>query len=826
MTRTTFVLRYAASSIVLVAMGALSAGLPTLAAAREIPQQVLHVPGLAQPADILIDHWGVPHIYAKTESDAFFVQGFNAARDRLFQIDLWRRRGLGTLSEVFGPSYVEQDRASRLFLYRGDMQTEWQRYSPDAQQIATRFVAGINAYIDWLKQHPEQMPYEFRKLDYQPAKWAPEDVVRIRSHGLTRNLTSEVARANVACKAGLAADELRVGLQPPWQTQVPDGLDPCLPKDVLKVFDLATRNAVLTPAALSHASDGTAAHASTLALISNDTAAGEDRIEDPDETSEGSNNWVVAPGKSATGRAIMANDPHRAYSAPSLRYIAQISTPTLNIIGAGEPSLPAVSIGHNGTIAFGLTIFNIDQEDLYVYQLNPDNPGEYRYGDGWEPFRVIHETIDVRGGAPVPVDLTFTRHGPVIDVDADHHRAFAVRSAWLEPGMSPYFGSVGYMRARTFAQFQHSMLNWGAPTENQVYADVHGNIGWVPGGLAPKRPNWDGLMPVPGDGRYEWAGFWRGDQLPSLYNPKQGYFTSSNQMNLPDDYPYRERKLGFEWTNGSRHERIDEVLKALPKVSLEDSERLQNDLVSIPAQRLVALLAPLSSDDPDTHAALALLKGWGGEVRADSAQAALEEVWFSRHLGKAFKAALLSQTAAATFGAPDPAVMLDTLEHPDQRFGTGAAAKRDAVLLKSLGEAWTEMRSLEGADATQWQWGKLQTNLNAHPFAAIVDDAMRAKLNVGPLARGGDPFTPNQSTYRVNDFVQTNGPSFRVVVDVGNWDNSRAINLPGQSGDPDSPHYRDLAPLWLKGAYFPLLYSRKAVEAATETKLHLVPASQ
>ena len=781
------------------------------AAADEVPVQTITLAGLSQPTDILIDRWGVPHIFAANESDAFFVQGFNAARDRLFQIDLWRRRGLGELAEVFGPAYVEQDKATRLFLYRGDMNAEWKRYGPDAKPVATRFASGVNAYIDWLAAHPDQMPYEFRKAGYWPTKWSADDVVRIRSHGLTRNLTSEVARAKVACHSSLDADSVRFGLQPAWKPHMPEGLDPCLPDDVLKVFTLATQNVRVTRESLK------SADASTTVIAATDN---------PEEVTEGSNNWVIAPDKSATGRAIMANDPHRAYAAPSLRYIQQISTPTLDIIGGGEPSAPGVSIGHNGAIAFGLTIFNIDQEDLYVYQLNPDNPGEYRYGDGWEPFRVIHETIDVRGGAPVPVDLTFTRHGPVIDVDADHHRAFAVRSAWLEPGMSPYFGSVGYMRARTFAQFQHSMLNWGAPTENQVYADVHGNIGWVPGGLAPKRPNWDGLMPVPGDGRYEWAGFWRGDQLPSLYNPKQGYFTSSNQMNLPDDYPYRERKLGFEWTNGSRHERIDEVLKALPKVSLEDSERLQNDLVSIPAQRLVALLAPLSSDDPDTHAALALLKGWNGEVRADSAQAALEEVWFSRHLGKAFKAALLSQTAAATFGAPDPAVMLDTLEHPDQRFGTGAAAKRDAVLLKSLGEAWTEMRSLEGADATQWQWGKLQTNLNAHPFAAIVDDAMRAKLNVGPLARGGDPFTPNQSTYRVNDFVQTNGPSFRVVVDVGNWDNSRAVNLPGQSGDPDSPHYRDLAPLWLKGAYFPLLYSRKAVEAATETKLHLVPASQ
>jgi penicillin amidase len=265
------------------------------------------------------------------------------------------------------------------------------------------------------------------------------------------------------------------------------------------------------------------------------------------------------------------------------------------------------------------------------------------------------------------------------------------------------------------------------------------------------------------------------------------------------------------------------VLKSLPKVSIEDSERLQNDIVSIPARRLVALLAPLSSDDEDTRAALAMLKGWDAHMGADSPRAALEEVWLSRHLGRTFKEAVLPKNAAASFGAPDTAVMLDTLEHPEARFGDNAQAKRNAVLMSSLHDAYVEMRHLQGDDASQWQWGKLQTNMNAHPLADVVDADMRAKLNVGPIGKGGSAYTPNQSTYRANDFRETNGPSFRVVVDVGNWDGSRAVNLPGESGDPDSPHYRDLAQMWLDGQYFPLLYSRKAVEAATEKRVHLVP---
>jgi penicillin amidase len=778
----------------------------------KVPSEIIPLPSLRQPVEILIDHWGLPHIYAKNEADLFFAQGFNAARDRLFQIDLWRRRGLGQLSEVFGPAFLEQDKATRLFLYRGDMDKEWAAYSPDAKQIAEHFVAGVNAYIDWLAHHPDRVPWEFKELNYAPAKWSADDVVRIRSHGLTRNLDSEVARSRVMCAADLKSDEVRLGLQPPWQPQLPPGIDPCLPKDLLKVFALATQEVRLTPAALK-------ATASTDSAPAVETA----RSEQPTENFEGSNNWVIAPWKSATGRAIMANDPHRAYSEPSLRYISDLNAPTLHVIGANEPALPGVSLGHNDWIAFGYTIFPIDQEDLYIYELNPANSNQYKYQDRWEPFRVVQEEIKVKGQVPVLADLTFTRHGPVIYIEKGKNRAFAVRSAWLEPGMAPYYGSVRYMRARNFDQFKKAIEYWGAPTLNHVYADVKGNIGWVAGGLAPIRPSWDGLLPVPGDGRFEWAGRWKGEQLPRVYNPVSGYITTSNEMNIPSDYPYKERKLGFEWANSSRHQRIDEVMSKAHKLSIEDSVHLQNDQVSIPARRLVALLKPLSSDDPKTKAALGLLTNWNASVDSDVPASALHEVWFSRHLGRDFKCAVLSQSAADAMDAPDPAVMLYVLEHPEGRFGGNAAKKRNQLMLTSLRSAYEEMEKLQGPDARQWNWGKLQYNLSEHPFAAIVDDATRAKINVGPIEKNGSPFVPSQSAYRISDFRQMGGPSVRMVVDVGNWDNSKAVNHPGQSGDPDSPHYRDLAQMWRNGQYFPLLYNRKVVENATEKRIKLVP---
>ena len=787
------------------------------ACAADPPAETVTVPGLSQPVEILVDRWGVPHVFARNEDDVFLGQGFAAARDRLFQIDLWRRRGLGRLAEVLGQEMVEQDRAARLFLYRGEMEPEWRAYSPtrglEGRRIAERFVAGVNAYVDWLAAHPEKLPWEFRKLGYRPAKWAAEDVVRIRSHGLTQNVRSEVERAKTACLAALEADQVRVRLDPPLAPSLPDGLDPCLPNDVMKVFELATR-AVRLPSRGAPAEPGDAAS--------------------PAEAFDGSNNWAIAPSRSATGRAILANDPHRAYSAPSLRYIAHLSAPGLDVIGAGEPALPGISIGHNGTIAFGLTIFAIDQADLYVYELNPESPREYRYRGAWEPMRVVREEIAVKGAAPAVVELAFTRHGPVVHADPATRRAFAVRSAWLEPGTAPYFGSVGYMRARTFEEFRKALRNWGSPPENQVYADVQGHIGWVPAGMTPIRPNWDGLLPVPGDGRYEWRGFVRGDDLPRAFDPREGWLATANEMNLPAGYPWKERRVGFEWSNPSRRARIGEVLSALGKVSLQGSMRLQNDRLSIPARRVVAVLrrvaperipALLAAGAPQekARAGRELLSGWDAVLSPDSAPGALFEVWFSRHLGRAVREALLSKAAAEVVTRIDPGVVVDALETPDARFGESPAEARDRLLLRTLAAAYAETEKLLGADPPRWRWGRLHTNLVEHPLSGLVEAAQRARIDVGPLEAGGSGYTVNASGYRASDFRQTGGPSFRMVVDVGNWDGSRAVNHPGQSGDPDSPRYRDLAERWSRGEYFPLLYSRDAIEKATERRIRLVP---
>ena len=770
------------------------------------------VEGLEEPVEILIDRWGVPHLYASSPYDAFFAQGFNAARDRLWQIDLWRRRGLGLLSEVFGPAYVDKDRAARLFLYRGDMHREWLAYGSDTKRVVRAFVAGINEYVETTRRDSSLLQEEFRVMGYEPALWSPEDVSRVRSHGLYNNLASEVQRALVLRDFGPKVEEIRKRLEPPHEAVVPEGLDlDRIPDDVLEVYDLAT-----TPVEF----DGGISR----------LAAG---------VMEGSNNWGVSAGSTATGRPILANDPHRAQSVPSLRYIVHLCARGMDVIGAGEPALPGVSIGHNGKIAFGLTIFSIDQEDLYVYETNPETPSEYRYGGRWEPMEIERQKTPVRDQEPVEVELKFTRHGPVIYEDSEEHAAFAVRAAWLEPGMAPYLGSVDYMRAGNWDEFLAAMNRWGAPGENQVYADTDGNIGWKPAGLVPRRPNWDGLLPVPGDGRYEWDGFLDMDELPAELNPPRGWIATANEMNLPEGYTNEENKISFEWYAPFRRERIQEILSENGSFSLQDSVDLQTDYLSIPARRIVARLDGLRPENPKVGKALEFLRSWDCMLAADSAPAALFEVWYRCYLREALLRRVLSgvvpedRVADATTAVMPPEdqtgdarLELELVENPDGRLGPEPEKILEKIMLSSFEEAVLHLERLLGPDWEAWEWGELHHAFLAHPLSSLVGEETRKRLDVGPAPRGGSGDTVGNASYRVEDFRQTGGSSWRVVIDVGQWDDSLAMNSPGQSGRPGSPHYSDLFTEWAGDGAFPLLYEREKIEAVCERRILLKPGKR
>ncbi len=797
------------SSAAVALSWALSASAATSTA---VQVQNWNAAGLNAPADIVIDHWGIAHIFAANIHDAFFLQGYNAARDRLWQIDLWRKRGLGLLAKSLGPAYVDQDRAARLFLYRGDMQKEWAAYAPDSRQWVTAFVDGVNAYVAQVRSGVRPLPIEFKLTDSRPDTWQPEDVLRIRSHALVSNVASEVARARVVCAGGLKADALRRKVEPlGHKVAVPAGLNPCdVPADVLKDYLLGTKQVDFS--ALSKS----APHAELSAP--RQLAAALEA-----QSTEGSNNWVIAPSRTATGRPILANDPHRQLGVPSLRYIVALNAPGLNIIGAGEPALPGISLGHNDNIAFGLTIFSVDQEDLYVYELKKNDPDSYRYRSGWAKMQVVRESIEVKGGAAREVELRYTRHGPVLKLDAANNRAFALRTVWNELGLAGYFGSSRLLMAKNWDEFKAAVNAWGAPPENLVYADVQGNIGWAAAGRAPKRKNWDGLMPVPGDGRYEWAGFQGKDVLPSNFNPPAGFFATANEMNLPAQYPNEQNRIAFEWGDRSRIDRLNELLGAKTKETLADSMAIQTDVLSTQSRRAVALLAAVSSQNAALAQALSVLKAWNHEESTDSVAAAIYEVWATKYLGKTTVAKAAPQAARKLIGSGQLQAVIEYLEHPDGALGADPKAARDTILLESLQGAVDELTQRLGADMTTWAWGRLHRASFEPAVAVLADPEWRAQMSVGPLQAPGSGSTPRAQAYRTSDFSVVGGASVRLVMDVGAWDNSVAMNTPGQSDDPMSAHYRDLFPLWAQGSYVPLRFSRAAVDADAEELIHLSP---
>ncbi|PSL00534.1 penicillin amidase [Murinocardiopsis flavida] len=760
--------------------------LPTMAAPAAGTQarpEVIPLKGLAESARIVVDDWGVPHIYAQSKRDAFFAQGMNAARDRLFQIDLQRKRGLGLLSESFGPDFVEQDRANRLFLYRGDMAAEWASYGPGARDHAERFTSGINAYIDWLEDHPERLPPEFEKFDYLPSRWKPEDVVRIRSNSISLNVETEVARSFAACRGDVGGFDKVLALQPEHASSVPDGLDPCaVPDDVLADYHLATAGVDL----------------------SGPKPAAEPR---PDPAAGGSNSWVIAPERTATGRPILAGDPHRAVTAPSLRYMAHLSAPGMDVIGAGEPSLPGVSMGHNGTSAFGITIFAADQKDLYVYEMHPDDPNRYRYGDGWEEVTTVSEKIPVAGGGTRKVDLRFTRHGPIIATDGD--MAFAVRSTWSEPGTAAYFGGLELMEATDFGEFRDAVSGWGGPPLNFSYADTGGDIGWVAGAVVPDRKGYDGLMPVPGDGGYEWDGTLDGGELPSVRNPDQGFFATANEFNLPEGYP---EDVGFEWPSDYRQERITDKLAADGSATIADSVALQYDELSLSAVQLKPLLDGLEGKG-DTAEALELLADWDSRVSADSAGAALYETWLMRHLGPAYYREAAPSLASLVPSTLHTKTVVAAMEAPESWAGRNPEATRDRILTESLAAAYKDVAERLGPDPAQWRWGDLHKGEFRHAAYGSVES----------FSAGGSGDTVHASNYNPADFTQGSAASFMMALDVGDWDASRAMNAPGQSGDPRSPFYRDQVGPWQEGEFFPLLYSRSEVMRNADHVLLLRP---
>lgn len=700
----------------------------------------LKIPGLQRPVTVLRDPWGVPHIYAQNQHDLFFAQGFVTAQDRLFQMELWKRVGQGRLAEVLGSEYLQRDINARLLAYRGSMADEYASYAPDARQILEAFTEGINAEIARrLAPGGPGLPLEFQLAGLKPEPWKPQDcLTRMAGFPMTRNSVAELLHAKLVTLIGAKKASELLGLDPPVT------LDPAPGEDLSKLSPELLRNLQGSDSSMALAPE----FAADLRLF-----------DVPATDNWASNNWVVSGKLTASGRPLLCNDPHRTIDKiPSLRYVVHLVAPGWDVIGATEPGSPGIEDGHNQHIAWGWTIFGMDQQDLYLEKLDLADPLRYKTENGWQRMRVEKSTFHVRGQPDVTVELKFTRHGPVLWEDVPTHRALALRWIGAEPGTAGYLACLTLDRAQNWQQFEAAVQRWRLPSHNIVYADVDSNIGEHSVGMEPIRKNFTGTLPMPGDGGYEWAGWVPVRALPHQFNPPSGFAVTANQRMIPENFPY---KVGYEWAEPFRANRITEVLSADTttghKITLEDMERLQADVTSLPARALLRLLPAAISGSSDPAAEMLL--HWNAVVDRDSPAAALYELWQGEIEEQMLHRLAPENAWQALRGHIPLTVVLQHLEHPDVKtLGADPAAARNELLRDTLHVAADHLKSLQGPDPSAWSWGRLHTVTFHHVLELLPGG--KPVFNVGPVPRPGDSFTVNAAYYRGDDFEQLAGPSF------------------------------------------------------------------
>ncbi len=768
------------------------------------------IAGLQEPVEIIRDQWGINHIYAKTQRDLFFAQGYAAAQDRLFQFEIWRRQATGTVAEILGERELKRDIGTRLFKFRGDMIDEMNHYHEEGEEIITAYTDGVNAYIEHALQAPEKLPIEFKLLNILPQKWTPEVVIS-RHQGLLGNIGQELQIGRAVAKIGAEKVKDLLWLHP----KEPNiDLDPSINKELLSDDILELYNAFRRRVRFEK--DDIIPEYQASNQVETLLALGEPG---DDPFSIGSNNWVVSGNKMADGNTYMANDPHRTIAVPSLRYMAHLVAPGWNVIGGGEPEIPGISIGHNEYGAWGLTVFRTDAEDLYVYDLNPDNPNQYRYQGEWEDMTIITETIKVKDQKDEVVELKYTRHGPVPYVDLENNKAYAVRCGWLEIGGSPYLASLRMDQAKTWEEFRDACNYSHIPGENMIWADKDGNIGWQAVGIAPIRRNFSGLVPVPGDGRYEWEDYLPIIQKPNTYNPEEGYFASANQNVTPESYEFWDA-IGFSWSDPYRGDRVEEVLESKEKLTMEDMKNLQVDYLSIPARILVPFLENLALDGKADEAK-AKLADWDYKLEATSIEAAIYVAWENQLRSQA-RDQFIPEAANGLINGIQMKKLMDWILDPTEKFGS--SSNRDQFLTDAFIDAISDLEEKLGEDMNQWQYGQeaYKHSFITHALGNVVNQTTSSKLNVGPLPRGGNSYTPGSSG---GNLRQSSGASFRIIVNTGDWDAAIGTNSPGQSGDPESPFYQNLFESWANDEFFPVYYSREKIESVAAEKITLVPSN-
>jgi penicillin amidase len=746
----------------------------------------------------------------------FLAQGFVHAQERLWQMELNRRVAHGRLSEIFGKIAFDTDRLLRTIGLSRSAEHDLAHADPETRRTLEAYALGINT---WLKANQDRLPLEFTLLGFKPAPWTPLDslgIAKFIAWGLSGNWDSEIVHAAFIDRLG---PERAARLQGEYH---PD--NPLVLQDHTYVE------------MLDHLIEQFDAAREWLPLCG---------------VSGMSNDWVVGGSKSVTGAPLLANDPHLTLQIPSVWYENQLSAPDMEVTGVSFPGTPAVVIGHNRDLAWGLTASFADVQDLYVEKFNPDDGALYEFQGKWERASVVREEIRVKGEtAPRVEEVVITRHGPVVNTlvpggfDGAHGRAplqLALRCAAYEESHLTR-AALRLNLARDWDEFVEALRDWDALSMSFVYADRAGNIGYYMPGRIPIRAKGSGLVPVPGwTGEYEWTGWIPHEELPHLFNPPQDYIASANNLVVGKEYPYF---LTAETQNGFRARRIVELLTEKEKLTADDFARIQVDEYCRPAAEFCCLLtehAPtilnqlaLKPVKRQAAEAIDLLKGWDYHLSADSAAGGIYKLTQYFAMRRVFEP-LLGHLADHYFGngfAPvlaehityyldyTPLVLQRILVNNEVEWLQPAT--REEILAGALHDAIVYFREAAGGDVRQWQWGKVHPVGFNHPLGA--QKPLDRIFNRGPFPFGGDSNTVWQAGYNQRlpfKAVGSFSASWRQIIDLSDWDASRAIHTTGQSGHPASKHYDDMVSMWLNGGYHPMLWSRREVEAHAEARLRL-----
>ena len=816
---------------------------------RPLPQTdgEVEVPGLSARVEVIRDDHGIPQIYADTDADLMFAQGFVHAQERFFEMDFRRHVTAGRLSEIFGQDTLETDTFIRTMGWRGVAEQEWALLEPATRDALTSYAEGVNAYL--AERSPSELAVEYAVLgltglDYTPEEWEPVDSLawlKAMAWDLRGNMDAEVDR--VLLSLDHSADEI-AALWPEYDAVahppivsgggVVDG-----------VFEQnATANGTRNPRRPVYPQSFVSAFERV-----------QDRIDAMPELlgrgrGIGSNSWVVDGAHSATGEPILANDPHLGISQPGVwmqmgLHCREASADcTLDTSGFTFSGVPGVIIGHNADVAWGFTNLGPDVSDLFLEQTEGDD--RYVRDGESEAMEVRTETIKVRGADDVELRVRETVHGPLIsDVSAefatvganaptdepgDRGTGYAVALAWTALDPAPTADAIlGLNRASDWDEFRAAASAFAAPAQNLVYADREGHIGYqAPGRIPIRRGGNDGTMPVEG-----WisANDWTGDYipfdgLPNVLDPEEGFIVTANQAVIDDTYPYL---LTEDWDYGYRSTRIREALTAEGELSVAETAQLQLDTTNPMAETLVPYLLDIDAlGSPYYRNAPDLLREWDFTSPADSAPAAYFNVIWRNLLELTFHDDLRRRTW------PDGGdrwfrVVSGMLPDPAGPWWDDAATDevetRDDILRSAMIAARDELTRRQARDPRLWTWGHLH-RMNLH-------QATLGESGVAPIERlfnrdgwqvgGGGSIVDATSWDAVEGYEVTAAPSMRMVVSLADWDDSRWVNLTGVSGHPASSHYSDQTELYVAGETLPWAFGREAVEAGTDDTLVLTP---